>query len=150
MNGLAVTILIGQLPKLFGFKVGADDLIGNSPASSMVWRTERQSRPQQSGIAAIVLILVHQRLPKIPAVLITVVLSIAATTIFDLAARGVRLVAVLPKGFPPLTIPDVHLSDLAPLFAGALGIALASRADTISTRLRSPPAPGRKSAATRR
>ena len=28
MNGLAVTILVGQLPKLFGFKVSADDLIG--------------------------------------------------------------------------------------------------------------------------
>ena len=28
MNGLALTILIGQLPKLFGFKVSADNLIG--------------------------------------------------------------------------------------------------------------------------
>jgi hypothetical protein len=40
---------------------------------------------------------------------------------------------VLPKGFPPLTIPSVRLSDLGPLFAGALGIALVSLADTIST-----------------
>ena len=86
------------------------------------------------GIAGIVLILVLQRwLPKVPAVLITVVLSIAAAVVFDLAAHGVSLVGVLPKGFPPLTIPDVHASDLAPLFAGALGIALVSLADTIST-----------------
>jgi MFS superfamily sulfate permease-like transporter len=40
---------------------------------------------------------------------------------------------VLPKGFPPLTIPDVRLSDLGPLLAGALGIVLVSLADTIST-----------------
>ena len=40
---------------------------------------------------------------------------------------------MLPKGFPPLTIPHVRLSDLGPLFAGALGIALVSLADTIST-----------------
>jgi MFS superfamily sulfate permease-like transporter len=40
---------------------------------------------------------------------------------------------VLPRGFPPLTIPHVRLSDLGPLFAGALGIALVSLADTIST-----------------
>jgi MFS superfamily sulfate permease-like transporter len=40
---------------------------------------------------------------------------------------------VLPKGFPPLTIPSVRLSDLGLLFAGALGIALVSLADTIST-----------------
>ena len=38
-----------------------------------------------------------------------------------------------PKGFPPLTIPHVRLADLGPLSAGALGIALVSLADTIST-----------------
>ena len=86
------------------------------------------------GLAAVVLILVLQRwLPKIPAVLIAVVLAIAATTVFSLADHGVSLVGVLPKGFPPLTIPHVRLSDLGPLFAGALGIALVSLADTIST-----------------
>jgi MFS superfamily sulfate permease-like transporter len=53
--------------------------------------------------------------------------------VFGLAGHGVSLVGVLPKGFPPLTIPRVHVSDLAPLFAGALGIAVVSLADTIST-----------------
>ena len=72
-------------------------------------------------------------LPKVPAVLIMVVAAIAATSVFGLAARGVSLVGVLPKGFPPLTIPHVRLADLGPLFAGALGIALVSLADTIST-----------------
>src|SRR6516164_135581 len=71
--------------------------------------------------------------PKIPAVLIMVVLAIAATTVFSLADHGVSLVGVLPKGFPPLTIPDIHVGDLALLFGGALGIALVSLADTIST-----------------
>jgi MFS superfamily sulfate permease-like transporter len=66
-------------------------------------------------------------------VLIMVVLAIASTTVFSLADHGVSLVGVLPKGFPPLTIPHVRLSDLAPLFAGALGIVLVSLADTIST-----------------
>ena len=103
------------------------------------------------GIGGIVLVLVLQRwLPKVPAVLITVVVSIAATVVFDLAAHGVSLVGVLPKGFPPLTIPDVHASDLAPLFAGALGIALVSLADMISTASAFAARTGRKSAATRR
>jgi MFS superfamily sulfate permease-like transporter len=62
-----------------------------------------------------------------------VVLSIAATSVFNLADHGVSLVGVLPKGFPPLTLPRVHVADLAPLFAGALGIAVVSLADTIST-----------------
>ena len=46
-------------------------------------------------------------LPKIPAVLIMVVLAIAATTVFSLAEHGVSLVGVLPKGFPPLTVPHI-------------------------------------------
>src|ERR687890_39264 len=43
------------------------------------------------------------------------------------------LVGVLPKGFPPLTIPDVRWADVGPLAAGALAIAVVSLADTIST-----------------
>src|ERR1700758_813029 len=135
MNGLALTILVGQLPKLFGFKVEADGFLGEiSGFVKGLAHGEAVAAAAAVGIAGIVLILVLQRwLPKVPAVLIMVVLAIAATTVFSLADHGVSLVGVLPKGFPPLTIPHVRLSDLGPLFAGALGIALVSLADTIST-----------------
>ncbi|HLM89663.1 MAG TPA: SulP family inorganic anion transporter, partial [Streptosporangiaceae bacterium] len=135
MNGLALTILIGQLPKLFGFKVSADNLIGEVTGFVKgLAHDEAVAAAAVVGITGIVLILVLQRwLPKLPAVLIMVVLAIAATTVFSLADHGVSLVGVLPKGFPPLTIPHVRLADLGPLFAGALGIALVSLADTIST-----------------
>ncbi|HEY5018421.1 MAG TPA: SulP family inorganic anion transporter, partial [Streptosporangiaceae bacterium] len=135
MNGLALTILIGQLPKLLGFKVSADGLIGEiTGLAKGLANGDAVPAAAAVGIAGVVLILVLQRwLPKVPAVLIAVVLAIAATTVFSLADHGVSLVGVLPKGFPPLTIPSVRLSDLGPLFAGALGIALVSLADTIST-----------------
>jgi high affinity sulfate transporter 1 len=135
LNGLALTILIGQLPKLFGFKVEADDFIGEITGFVKgLANGEAVAAAAVVGIAGIVLILVLQRwLPKVPAVLIMVVLAIAATTVFSLADHGVSLVGVLPKGFPPLTIPHVRASDLGPLFAGALGIVLVSLADTIST-----------------
>ncbi|MFJ5967448.1 SulP family inorganic anion transporter [Streptomyces sp. NPDC093060] len=134
MNGLALTILIGQLPKLLGFKVEADTLIGECvglvekltagavvPAAAAV------------GIGGVVLLLVLQRrLPKVPAVLVMVVLAIGAAAVFGLGEHGVGLVGVLPKGFPPFTLPDVRLDDLGPLSAGALGIAVVSLADTIS------------------
>ena len=81
MNGLAVTILVGQLPKLFGFSVDGDGLIGEFvgfvqglahgdvvPAAAAV------------GLGGIVVILVLQRwLPKVPAVLVMVVLAIAVS-----------------------------------------------------------------------
>jgi high affinity sulfate transporter 1 len=135
MNGLALTILIGQLPKLFGFKVSGDGLIAEFTGFvEGLAKGEAVGAAAAVGIAGIIVILVLQRwLPKVPAVLVMVVLSIAAASVFSLASHGVSLVGVLPKGFPPLTIPRVHVSDLAPLFGGALGIALVSLADTIST-----------------
>jgi high affinity sulfate transporter 1 len=135
MNGLALTILVGQLPKLFGFKVEADGFIGEVTGFVKgLANGEAVAAAAAVGIAGIVVILVLQRwLPKVPAVLIMVVLAIASTTVFSLADHGVSLVGVLPKGFPPLTIPHIGLSDLGPLFAGAAGIVVVSLADTIST-----------------
>jgi high affinity sulfate transporter 1 len=135
MNGLALTILIGQLPKLCGFKVDADGFLGELAGFVKgLAHGEVVAASAIVGIAGIALILVLQRwLPKLPAVLIMVVLAIAATTVFSLASHGVSLVGVLPKGFPPLTIPHIRVDDLGPLFAGALGIVVVSLADTIST-----------------
>jgi high affinity sulfate transporter 1 len=135
LNGLALTILVGQLPKLFGFKVEADGFVEELTGFIKgVAHGEAVPAAVAVGIAGITLILVLQRwLPKVPAVLIMVVLAIGATTVFSLADHGVSLVGVLPKGFPPLTVPHVRLADLGPLFAGALGIVLVSLADTIST-----------------
>ena len=135
MNGLALTILIGQLPKLLGFSVDAQ-----GPIAELVETVKGIANgdvvPAAAvlGIAGVALILLLNRwLPAVPSVLVMVVLAIAAAAVFDLADRGVDLVGTLPKGFPPLTIPDVKASDLGVLFAGALGIALVSLADTIST-----------------
>ncbi|MFI0354951.1 SulP family inorganic anion transporter [Actinomadura sp. 9N407] len=135
MNGLALTILIGQLPKLFGFTVDADTLVQECAGFVQGLADGRTVIAAAAvGIGGIMLILLLQRwLPKVPAVLVMVVLAIAATTVFSLDDREVSLIGVLPEGFPPLTIPQVRMDDLALLFAGALGIALVSLADTVST-----------------
>ncbi len=135
MNGLALTILVGQLPKLFGFKVDANGLFAEIGAVvSGLAGGEAVPAAAAVGIGGIILVLGLQRwLPKVPAVLVMVVAAIVATTVFDLAAHGVDLIGVLPQGFPPLTVPHVTGADLAPLVAGAFGIALISLADTIST-----------------
>ncbi|MFJ2261034.1 SulP family inorganic anion transporter [Streptomyces sp. NPDC087844] len=134
MNGLALTILIGQLPKLFGFKTDADGLIGEV-GDFFQGLADGRAIPAAVAVGGtgIVLILVLQRwLPKVPAVLVMVLLAIAATSLFDLGGRGVGLVGELPRGFPPLTWPGIRWDDVGPLFVGALGIALVSLADTIS------------------
>ncbi|MBJ3809678.1 sulfate permease [Streptomyces flavofungini] len=134
MNGLALTILIGQLPKLFGFSTDADGLIGEvADFASGVADGKTVPAAVTVGSLGIVLVLVLQRwLPKIPAVLVMVLLAMGASALFDLDDHGVRLVGELPQGLPPLTMPDIRFDDLAPLSVGALGIALVSLADTIS------------------
>jgi high affinity sulfate transporter 1 len=135
MNGLAVTIVVGQLPKLFGFGVDANGLIAEALAFVRgLADGEAVLAAAVLGICSIVVVLALQRwLPAVPAVLVMVVLSIVAASVFHLADRGVDLVGELPRGFPPPTVPTFPLEDLGPLIAGALGIALVSLADTIST-----------------
>ena len=135
MNGLAVTILVGQLPKLLGFSVDAEGFVGELVGFvGGVVHNEVLPAAAIVGMGGIAVVLALQHwLPKVPAVLVMVVLAIASASVFDLTAHGVELVGVLPQGFPPLTIPDVPLSQWGLLFAGAMGIALVSLADTIST-----------------
>ena len=135
MNGLALTILVGQLPKLFGFSVDGDGFL-----PELTGFVEGVANGETAGAALavgtfglVVIVCVQRWLPKVPAILVAVALSIAAASLFDLADRGVSLIGVLPQGFPPLTLPDVRLADLGVLAGGALGIALVSVTDTIST-----------------
>ena len=135
MNGLAVTILVGQLPKLFGFSIDADGFVEEA-RGFLDGLANGETVPAALAVGTfglVVIFLLQRALPKIPAVLVAVVLSILAATVFDLAAHGVDLVGTLPQGFPPLTFPDIDASDLPLLIGGALGIALVSLADTIAT-----------------
>ena len=134
MNGLALTILIGQLPKLFGFSVDANGLLNEAHAFiDGLASGKTVGAAVAIGLVSLGLILALSHwLPRVPGVLVAVVIAIAATSAFSLADHGVSLVGSLPKGFPPLTVPS-PISDLPLLIAGALGIALVALTDTIST-----------------
>jgi len=135
MNGLALTILMSQLPKLCGFSVDGSGLISEA-AGFFRGLAAGDAVPAAVavGVFTLAVIIVLQRwLPKVPAVLVGVVGSIAATWLFDLGERGVKLVGPLPSGFPPLTLPHASWSQIGLLLVGALGITLVSLTDTIST-----------------
>src|SRR2546428_236514 len=110
MNGLALTILIGQLPKLFGFSVDANGLINEASAFVHGLASgEAVGAAVAIGLVSLGLILVLERwLPRIPGVLVAVLVAIAASRVLDLASHGVSLVGPLPQGFPPLTIPSIE------------------------------------------
>ena len=135
MNGLALTILVGQLPKLFGFSVEGDGFL--TEARGFVEGVlDGDTVPEAlaiGGLGLVVILVVRRVFPAVPAVLFAVVASTAAAAAFDLAERGVSVVGTLPQGLPVPTVPDVRLSDLGLLLGGSLAIALVSLADTIST-----------------
>ncbi len=134
MNGLALTILIGQLPKLFGFSVDANGLINETKGfvNGLASGDAVSGAVIIGGLSLVVILALGRWFPRIPGVLVAVVAAIAASAAFDLSSHGVSLVGTLPKGFPPLTVPS-PISDLPLLIAGALGIALVALTDTIST-----------------
>ncbi len=134
MNGLALTILVGQLPKLFGFSTDANGLIHEAHAFVHGLASGKAVGAAAAvGIFSLALILALARwLRRVPGVLIAVVVAIAVSAAFDLGSHNVSLVGTLPKGFPPLTVPN-PISDLPLLVAGALGIVLVALTDTIST-----------------
>src|SRR6201991_1593178 len=80
MNGLALTILVSQLPKLFGFSVDAEGFLGEVTGFvAGVTAGEMVPAALAIGACGLVLILALQRMaPRIPGVLVAVVLSIAA------------------------------------------------------------------------
>ncbi len=133
MNGLALTIVVGQLPKLFGFSVDADGLLEEAKGF-LTGLDEANTTAAVIGVASLVGILLLQRLlPKVPSVLVVVVLAALAVNLLDLQSDGVSTVGVLPQGFPPFTVPTVPWGDVPELLLGAVAIAVVALADTMST-----------------
>jgi len=133
LAGLAVTIFVGQLPKLFGFSVDADSFTQEIGA---FLQNLDQTNVYALGVGLLTLIIIlglKRWRPNWPGVLIAVIAAIAATVIFNLAAKGVDTVGVLPQGFPAPSFPAVKLSDIPILAATAVGISLVAIGDTIST-----------------
>jgi high affinity sulfate transporter 1 len=135
LNGLALTIIAGQSPKLLGFSVDADGFI--EEAQEFVTGLadgEAVAAAAAVGVASLAGILLLQRLmPRVPAVLVAVVLASVAVNLFELEDHGVDTIGELPRGFPPVTFPTVAWSDIPQLVVGALAIALVALADTMST-----------------
>ena len=133
MNGIALTVLLSQLPKLFGFSVDAEGVIAEARAFVRgVADGETNTVALVIGVACLLVILGFKRWrPQIPGVLVAVVGATVAVGVFGLAERyDLSVVGPLPKGLPSFEIPSVSADNFKALVAGAIGIALVSFADT--------------------
>ena len=133
MNGIALTVLVGQLAKLFGFSVDAENLVQELTGFlEGVANGETNGVALGIGLASLVVILAFKRwLAKVPGVLVAVVGATLAVGLLELDAKyDLSVVGPLPQGLPSFVLPDLSPSNLGTLAAGAIGIALVSLADT--------------------
>ena len=132
MNGLAITIIVGQLPKLFGFSTDASSFFDEIRAF-FDHLDQTETAALMVGVGVLLIMLGLPKLTrKVPAVLVAVVAATVVSAVFGLADQ-IKTVGTLPKGFPTPTFPWTHLSDVGPLLLAAVGITLVSLTDTIAT-----------------
>ena len=132
MNGIALTVLLSQIPKLFGFSVTA-----NGPLRQTWEIVERVLAGNTNvvalaiGASTLALILLLKRWPRVPGILLAVVAATVVVAAFRFATRsGVSVLGSLPQGLPSPRLPLVHVDDLVPILMGGVAVALVSFADT--------------------
>ena len=122
--GVAMTIALGQLGKVFGVEVEGEgffaeaiDLIRHLPDTHV--------RTLLVGLACLAALYGIERwLPRIPGAIVVVAGAIIAVNALGLEEKGVHVAGEIPAGLPSFAIPDLGVSALATLIPAAIGIAI--------------------------
>jgi high affinity sulfate transporter 1 len=132
MNGIALTVLISQLPKLFGFSIdGVGPVKDLWEIASAVLHGMANWTTFVVGAATLAVILLLKGHKRLPGILIAVVGATVAVGVLDLGARAdVSILGSLPQGLPAFAIPWIAPADIGPVLTGGLAVALVSFADT--------------------
>jgi high affinity sulfate transporter 1 len=132
LNGIALTVLTGQLSRIFGFSVTGDSFVqtGLGFMHELLHGASNWTAAA-IGLGSLAVMLGFRRwVPKVPGILIAVVGATLAVWYFDLADRaGVAVVGVLPLGLPAFHVTAITLDEFNRLLSGAVAIAAVSFAD---------------------
>ncbi|MGY4532069.1 high affinity sulfate transporter 1 [Pseudomonas sp. TE3786] len=132
MNGIALTVLISQTPKLFGISIDSDGPLRDSLALiQALLAGQGNGYAFALGAGTLGIILLLKRFERLPGMLIAVVAATLVSAAFDLhASHGVKVVGSLPQGLPSLVWPWFAMADLQAVLLGGCAVALVSFADT--------------------
>ena len=132
LNGIALTVIVSQLPKLFGFSTDADGLVPEAIAFAQgVANGDAHALTLGVGIAALAIMVVARLMDRAAVgIVLATVATTVVTAVVGLAAAGVDVVGAMPQGLPRLAIPAVGFGDLTAMLAGGFAIAVVSLADT--------------------
>jgi SulP family sulfate permease len=127
--GLALTIIVGQLPALFGVAKGSGDFF------QKLWDLitdlgDTQGLTLVVGLGSLAMLLGLRRYaPAVPASLVVVAVSVIAVSVFHLDRHGVKIVGHIDRGLPSLGLPDVSFHDYVKLLGGGIGVMLVGFAE---------------------
>jgi MFS superfamily sulfate permease-like transporter len=132
MNGIALTVLISQLPKFFGFSIEGDGPLRELWAiAKLLLGGKANWTAFAIGAATLAVILLLKNSTRFPGILVAVVGATAIVDLLDLAARAnVSVLGPLPQGLPAFAIPRIAYTDIVPVLIGGCAVALMSFADT--------------------
>jgi high affinity sulfate transporter 1 len=152
MNGIALTVLISQLPKLFGFSIDATGPLRQlAEIVSSILSGEPNWTAFAVGAGTLVLILLLKPFKRIPGLLIAVVAATLVVGVLGLdQSAGVKVLGPLPQGLPSLALPLIGWADIGQVVVGGLAVAMVAFADTsvlsrtYAAKLRSPVDPNQE------
>ena len=132
MNGIALTVLISQLPKFFGFSVEDDGPLRELWAiGSLVVDGKSNWAAFAIGAGTLAVVLLLKKSTPFPGILVAVAGATAIVALLDLEARAdVSVLGSLPQGLPTFAVPWITYSDIVPVLIGGGAVALISFADT--------------------
>jgi len=132
MNGIALTVIITQLPKLFGFSGEGEGPLRRIWAFAqavLAGETNWAALAVGAGTLAVILLLKGSK--RIPGILVAIVGATAVVAALDLATRfDVSVLGPTPQGLPAFAIPWITYADIVPIVIGGCAVALISFADT--------------------
>ena len=122
--GLALTIMIGQVPDLIGVEGGHGSFFEKAWAL-LGQLGDIDPLTLTVGLASLAaLVVIRRTMPFLPGSLVVVLVAIGATILFGLGDRGLAVVGHIDAGLPQVGVPDVTAAEFAEVLGGAVGLML--------------------------
>ncbi|HBO3038354.1 TPA: SulP family inorganic anion transporter [Pseudomonas aeruginosa] len=126
LNGIGLSLLVGQLGKLFGYEAATSGFVAGILALLENLLHIHWPTLILGSLSLLLMVLLPRRFPQLPGALCGVLLASLAAALLGLDRYGVELLGEVPAGLPQLSWPQTSLEELKSLLRDATGITVVS------------------------